>query len=148
MRRIACLAALIALTVPAQAQQQPPHAFLFGSWTGGIFPVPAHISAQACLAHPTVIFTQDVVLRATLTDFAYVQRQVESVRTGPITEFRFAHTEPPAADGLLGAITPPAPMGFGCASADDLIVQRVNDNQITFPGCADFPNPLVRCPSE
>jgi hypothetical protein len=26
-----------------------------------------------------------------------------------------------------------------------LTVRRDNENQITFPGCADFPYPLVRC---
>jgi hypothetical protein len=25
-------------------------------------------------------------------------------------------------------------------------VQRRSDNEISFPGCTDFPYPLVRCP--
>jgi hypothetical protein len=147
MRRIACLAALLALAAPAHAQQAP-HAFLFGAWTGGLFPAPAHVTARECLAHPTVIFTQDTVLRATLTDFAFVQRQVETVRVnGPSVEFRLVQAAQPAASGMLGTVAPPPAQGFGCESPDVLHVRRRGDNEISFPGCADFPNPLVRCPS-
>ena len=152
MRRIVCLTALFALAapllaIPVRAQQGPPHAFLFGAWTGGLFPAPAQLTALACLAHPTVIFTQDLVLRATLTDFAYIQRQVETVRgAGQGVEFRLiGATQPAAGAGLLGAAIP-AP-GFGCESPDALHVQCHSENEISFPGCADFPNPLIRCPS-
>ena len=37
--------------------------------------------------------------------------------------------------------------GFGCESPDVLHVERVKQNEISFPGCKDFPNPLVRCPA-
>src|SRR5574340_201466 len=57
---------------------QPPHAWLFGTWTGGLFPVPGILSPQACLSQPVVIFTRDVVLRATLTSELYIQRVIES----------------------------------------------------------------------
>ena len=143
-----------ALLVPgasssAQERGEPPHAWLFGSWTGGIFPVPAGaINAEACLATPVVIFTRDVVLRATLTDPVYLQREIETVRTSPQgAEFRFTGSaaSTPAAQALgMGAGQAP---GFGCESADVLHVLRRGENEISFPGCADFPNPLVRCPS-
>ena len=153
MRRFAILlTAILLLLAPAPpraraAPQLPPHAWLFGAWTGGLFPAPAQLTALACLAHPTVIFTQDLVLRATLTDFAYIQRQVETVRgAGQGVEFRLiGATQPAAGAGLLGAAIP-AP-GFGCESPDALHVQRHSENEISFPGCADFPNPLIRCPS-
>ena len=78
-------AALLLPALPAAAQQrgEPPHAWLFGSWTGGIFPVPSGtVSAESCLATPVVIFTRDVVLRATLTDPVYLQREIETVQIG------------------------------------------------------------------
>ena len=148
MRRSVVLAVLLALAAPARAQQGPPHAFLFGSWTGGIFPVGSHVTAEACLGHPTVIFTQDLVLRASLTEFAFAQRQVGTVRVaGQDIEFRFIPAPPPATEGLLGVIAPPGVAGFGCESPDTLHVERRGENEISFPGCADFPDPLVRCPS-
>ena len=135
---------------PAAAQATPPHAWLFGEWTGGLFPAPTNISAQACLASPTVIFTRDVVMRATLTEATYSQYVVETARTDTSgTTFRFA---PPnagqASNPLLGVVgAPPAPSGFGCPDPESLRVVRRTDNEIVFPDCADFPNPLVRCPS-
>jgi len=36
-------------------------------------------------------------------------------------------------------------VGFGCPSPDVLHVQRRGENEISFPGCNDFPYPLVRC---
>ena len=145
----ALLPGLLPAPARAQARGEPPHAWLFGSWTGGIFPVPAGaISAQACLATPVVIFTRDVVLRATLTDPVYLQREIETVRTSPQgAEFRFTAApgsgQAAQALGLAGQQAP----GFGCESADVLHVLRQGENEISFPGCADFPNPLVRCPS-
>jgi hypothetical protein len=125
---------------------QPPHAWLFGTWTGGLFPVPSNISAAACLGEPVVIFTRDVVMRATLTDVTYTQRVIATARTNPgVTDFQFAPTAAPQS-GLFGVVPAPA-VGFGCESPDVLHVQRRSENEITFPGCADFPNPLVRCPS-
>jgi hypothetical protein len=130
-----------------QAQSEPPHGWLFGSWTGGLFPAPSTITAATCLAQPVVVFTRDVVLRATLTDVTYIQRIVATARTNPgYTEFQFAPAQA-ATTGLFGTPAPAGNTGFGCESPDVLHVQRRSDNEITFPGCADFPNPLVRCPS-
>ena len=151
MRRIAWLAATLVLAalhaVPARAQSLPPHSWLFGSWTGGIFPPPSSISAQECLAMPVVIFTRDIVMRAVITDQFYAQRLVETARVTPEgAEFRFVEQAPPAGSpftlgGGGGAI------GFGCISPDVLRVQRRTENEISFPGCNDFPYPLVRCPA-
>lgn len=143
----ACLCAAVALAPtprPAAAQALPPHAWLFGSWTGGLFPVPDNVPARVCLEQPVVIFTRDVVLRATLTSSTYIQRVIETARTNPgVTEFRF---EPASASGgFLGMAGEPADLGFGCSDPNALHVQRRGDNEITFPGCADFPYPLVRC---
>jgi hypothetical protein len=154
MRRLdACLLAATLLatsSLTASAQQgQPPHAWLFGTWTGGLFPATSSMTAQACLATPVVIFTRDVVLRATLTEATYEQRVVETARTDPNgTEFRFA----PAANEapinpLLGVPDATQNRGFGCEDPNVLHVHRRGDNEISFPGCADFPNPLVRCPT-
>ena len=143
MRRLALLLALA--TVPPAQAQTAPHAWLFGSWTGGLFPVAGPPTAQSCLAHPTVIFSRDVVLRASLTDIAYDQRLIDTARTASgVTEFRFTPVAPPTG-GLLAA---PARTGFGCPDPNALRVQRRTDDEISFPGCADFPNPLVRCPSK
>ncbi len=128
-----------------------PHAWLFGSWTGGLFPAPSNISAQTCLGQPTVIFTRDAVLRASLTEVTYSQRVIETARTtAGITDFRFSPAVDPLAatsNGLLGLDPPKEAAGFGCETSDVLHVQRRGDNEIAFPGCADFPNPLIRCPA-
>ena len=127
----------------AQGANLPPHAWLFGTWTGGLFPAPTGMSNQACLSQPVVIFTRDLVLRATITDQMLTQREIETARTSPQgAEFRF--TASGGGSGLLGMGAGPA-IGFGCESPDALHVLRRGDNEITFPGCADFPNPLVRC---
>ncbi len=141
------LALLLSLPIPfapapAQAQAQAPHAWLFGTWTGGLFPPPQQMTAQACFSQPVVIFTRDLVLRATLTQQQLVQREIETARATPGgTEFRFAVGA--AAPQMFGGST--ARVGFGCNTTDDLFVQRRGENEITFPGCADFPYPLVRC---
>lgn len=135
---------------PARAQgAQPPHAWLFGTWTGGLFPTPTALSAEACLSQPVVIFTRDVVMRAVLTDQYYVQRLISTARaTSSGFELAFqpgsASTE---SNGLFGMSSPPPPVGFGCETSDVLHIQRRGENEIVFPGCADFPNPLIRCPS-
>lgn len=151
MRRaiLAAFAALLAVPapVPVLAQGsagggQPPHAWLFGTWTGGIFPVPSNLPPQACLSQPVVIFTRDLVMRATLTEQTLTQREIATARAVPSgMEFRFAglNVRPGAfVGGARGG-------GFGCSSPDLLTVQRRGENEIVFPGCADFPNPLVRC---
>lgn len=145
----AALALLAPFAAPVQAQQTAmPHAFLFGAWTGGLVPPPSTVTAQGCLAQPTVIFTRDVVMRATLTDVLYVQRAIETARgTGNGIDIRFVPqpgAQPaPGGLGLGGA----SGTGFGCAEADVLHVQRISANEISFPGCRDFPFPLVRCPA-
>ena len=82
---LAATLALFGAVLPAaQAQSggsaQPPHAYLFGTWTGGLFPVPANLSPQACLSQPVVIFTRDLVMRATLTEQTLIQREIETAR--------------------------------------------------------------------
>ena len=146
---LAC-AALPLVQAPAQAQapsQQPPHAWLFGTWSGGIFPAPSHLTAEACLSQPVVIFTRDLVLRATLVEQTLTQREIETVRATPTGfEFRFVGV-PPGLGGLLGAAATPQAVGFGCLDPNQLTIQRRGENEMSFPGCDDFPNPLVRCPT-
>ncbi len=149
MRRTALfvLTALTLLPAPAPAQGvpergQPPHAGLFGTWTGGLFPVPSTLSTQACLSQPVIIFTRDLVLRATLTEQVLTQREIETVRIeSGRDEFRFR----PFAQGPASLTAGTRRSGFGCESADELHVQRRGENEISFPNCADFPNPLIRC---
>jgi len=153
MRRVAiCLLALLscagALPTRAQSPGLPPHAWLFGTWIGGLYPPPVTLSAEQCLALPVVIFTRDVAMRAVLTDVIYAQRQIETVRaTATGAEFRFVAPVQPAAEGgtLFGPPGAAQAVGFGCETADVLHVQRQGENQISFPRCADFPYPLIRC---
>jgi len=148
MRRTALLLSALllsgaALPAAAQAPAQPPHAALFGTWTGGLFPVPSNLTPTACLSQPVVIFTRDLVLRATLVEQVLTQREIETARASPAgTEFRFAATA--VAPGLLGPGSAGA-TGFGCEDPNVLHVQRRGENEIAFPGCADFSYPLVRC---
>ena len=154
-RRLAALTLIVTAVVlplglapaPAAAQAAPPHAWLFGSWTGGLFPAPANLPASVCLQQPVVVFTREVVLRASITDQFYSQRLIETARTSAgATEFRFTPVATPSSNsGLLGLAGPQATIGFGCEDPNVLHVQRKSDNEISFPGCADFPNPLVRC---
>ena len=149
MRRIAvCLAVVLlaapALPVFAQAPAAlPPHAWLFGTWTGGIFPVSPGFSPQACFSQPVVIFTKDLVMRATITEQRLTEREIETARTTPTgMEFRFLGSGP--GPSMIGPGVAQL-AGFGCDSPDVLHVQRRGENEIAFPGCADFPNPLIRC---
>ena len=113
-----------------------------GTWTGGIFPVSSSLPPQTCLSQPVVIFTRDLVMRATLTEQTLTQREIQTARAIPGgMEFRLTSTGAAPSALVRGA----RGGGFGCASPDVLRVQRRGDNEITFPGCADFPNPLVRC---
>lgn len=143
MRRVAAatLAMMLALTSPiaAQAPAPPPHAWLFGAWIGGIFPPPVTLGAQECLAQPMVIFTRDVVMRAVMTSPTMVQRLVDTARaTSTGFEIRLVPATPVPPD-------PASAQGFGCPNPNVLPVQRRGDNEITFPGCTDFPYPLIRC---
>lgn len=136
MRRLAAaLALLLATTGPLLAQRPaaPPHAFLFGAWIGGIFPPAATLGAQECLAQPIVIFTRDSVLRAEMTSPDYAQRMIDTARATPTGyELRLFPSQDPAAS-------------FGCPDPNVLPVQRRGENEITFPGCTQFPFPLIRC---
>jgi hypothetical protein len=149
MRRttLLAIALLLGLTGPLTAQTPapargqapppagPPHAWLFGAWVGGIFPPPVTLSAQECLAQPMVIFTRDTVMRAVMTSPAYGQRLIDTARaTAAGFELRLVPSSAPAAD-----------TGFGCPDPNVLPVQRRGENEITFPGCTDFPFPLIRC---
>lgn len=149
--RILCTLALlagVACAVPAGAQQPPPppQNFLLGEWTGGLFPPPTVISADQCLAQPTVIFTRDTVMRASITDEFYSQHLVETVRgTGTGLVFRFSEASAPQTPSLTGLGADDS--GFGCDNPDELRVERMGPNQISFPNCKNFPFPLVRCPA-
>jgi hypothetical protein len=155
MRHVACcLLALLscagALPAQAQAPELPPHSWLFGAWVGGLYPPPAKLDAEECLALPVVIFTRDLVLRATITDLTYTQRQIETARaTATGAEFRLVAPVQPAAEGgtLFGPPGATPVVGFGCETANVLHVQRLDENQISFPHCADFPYRLIRCPA-
>ena len=146
MRRwILVAAAAMALGGSAGAQQQgePPHAWVFGSWTGGIYP-PGETSGPRCTAQPSVVFTRDVVLRASVFDVAYRQRIIETVAAGPdVLEFRFVPATPPG--GPMASRMPPD-LGFGCPNGPNTLrVERRGPNEIAFPNCTEFPSPLQRC---
>jgi hypothetical protein len=137
-----------ALAQQANAPPVAPHAWLYGAWTGGLFPAPLGLTAQICLAQPVVIFTRDVVLRGSIIEETYAQRLIETVRTDAVgLEFRFTSDHAPQTTSLLGLSAPPTAVGFGCPGPDTLNVQRRGENEIAFPGCADFPYPLIRCPA-
>jgi hypothetical protein len=145
MRRVVLLSLALLLAIPANlahAQAEPPHAWLFGTWTGGLFPVPSRMSSEACFSQPVVIFTRDVVMRATLTEQTLTQRVIVTARATPAgAEFRFASST--GMPRMFGGDV--ASVGFGCDTTDSLYVQRRGSDEISFPGCADFPYPLVRC---
>ncbi len=120
---VLALTSCLACAIPADAQQQQqqqqqPQTFLLGEWTGGLFPPPTVISADQCLAQPTVIFTRDTVMRASFTEEFYTQRLVETVRgTGNGVVFRFSaasSSQSPSLTGLGGDDS-----GFGCDSPDE-----------------------------
>ena len=143
-RATVCLAVLLAIPALAAAQSSrrapaqtrtagPPHAWLYGTWAGGLYPVLDGMLAQDCRM-PTVAFSQDVVGHTTLTGTTLASRVIETVRTSPAgAEFRFS---PDPAD----------PAGFGCKDVNELHVARENNDGISFPNCSAFPYPLKRCP--
>jgi hypothetical protein len=146
LKAVLCCLVLLLVSGGGTRAQQAPQAFLLGAWTGGLFPAPTVISARDCLAQPTVIFTRDVVMRASVTDVFYIQRLVETARgTGNGVEFRFSPAGGPATPGLTGFSQ--GDNGFGCGNPDVLHVQRISQNEIRFPDCKDFSFPLVRCPA-
>lgn len=151
MRRWAFLLALAAPlagavdNAGAQANRPPPpHEWVFGSWTGGIYPV-SEVDPAACFGAPVVIFTRDIVMRAAVLDTVYHQRAIETAAALPDggLEFRFS----PAAQlaRVFGGRLPPD-IGFGCGGSPDVLrVRRRGPDEIVFPDCADFPSPLKRC---
>ncbi len=153
MRLIAWLLLLLALALPACAQQRaaPPHAWRFGAWAGGLYPPPQRLSAQECLAQPTIILTRDAALRMSLADPTYAQRLIETVRaTRDGTAFRFVTTPaPPAtASGLFNLAPQRAgDIPFGCRDPNALQVQRRGKNEIRFADCPAFSYSLKRCQS-
>jgi len=135
MRRRALLVTMATLACPtllrAQGRQGPPHEWVFGSWTGGLYP-PNDWDSPACFGSPTVIFTRDLVMRATSLDTAYRQRTIETVALQPL-------------QGPLGARMPPD-AGFGCGGNPNMLrVERRGPDEIVFPGCNEFSSPLRRC---
>lgn len=126
---------------PASARAAVPHEWLFGSWTGGIYP-PGETEGARCLAQPTVIFTREVVMRTGILDPAYRQRFIETVATRPgATTFRFIPAAP--AGSRLSA-----EVGFGCADGPDALeVEQLGPDEIAFPNCREMPSPLRRCGS-
>lgn len=148
MRNLACCLMLMTpLLATGAAAQQPnaPHAWLYGSWTGGIFPA-GETEGARCLAQPSVIITRDIVLRAGLLDPTYRQRLIETVATRPDgATFRFSPAAPP---GGPVAVRMPPDIGFGCPGGiDTLEVQSLGPNEIAFPECREMPFPLRRCGS-
>lgn len=142
MRIATALLALLLVTGPA-APQTEPHAFLFGTWVGGVFPPPAQVPAQ-CPA-PTLIVTRDVVMRGTLLDVAYRQRLIAGVQAVPGGNGVVIRFVPQGTGGPLLGGPGAADTGFGCGDPNTLRVQRRPDGTIIFPGCRDFPAPAARC---
>lgn len=123
---------------PPPAPPGPPHAWLFGAWSGGIFPA-TETQGPACFGATTVIFLPDVVMRATSLEVSFRQRAVETVAlTADGVEFRLVPFGPQAR-GV-------PEIGFGCGDNPDVLrVARRGPDEIAFPGCNDFPSPLKRC---
>ena len=104
---------------------------MFGSWAGGLYPVGSTQVEQACRAGPSLVVRGDGMRRYPLVG-APEDRVVATVR--PVqggVDITFAP--------LAGAA------GFGCESPDVLHVHRNGPDEITFPGCAAYPEPLVKC---
>jgi hypothetical protein len=135
------LLAAPALIRPAPAQQPaagPPHEWLFGPWTGGIFPA-TDTEGPACFGNVTVIFMPDIVMRASSLEMTFRQRAVETVAlTADGVEFRLVP---------FGGATRGVPeIGFGCGDNPDLLrVSRRGADEIVFTNCVEFPSPLKRC---
>lgn len=130
-----------ATTPPAAGSSAVPHEWLFGSWTGGLYP-PGDTEGPRCFAQPTVIFTREVVMRSGILDPAYRQRFLETAATRPgATSFRFIPAAP------SGSRLPPE-IGFGCPGGPDTLeVEQVGPDEIVFPNCREMPSPLRRCGS-
>ncbi|EFH10829.1 hypothetical protein ACFFMP_03350 [Pseudoroseomonas cervicalis] len=126
---------------PSEAQSpEPPHAWAFGSWTGGYFPA-ADTQGPRCTGQPSVIITRDVVMRSNPLDVPYRQRMIETATAQPNgLLIRLTPVTPP------GARNVPPGVGFGCDGDPNLLrIERRGDGEIVFPNCAEFPAPLKRC---
>ena len=139
-RRTLILAPLLAAPAIAAAQPRPgpPHDWLFGAWTGGLFP-PVDTEGAACFGQPVLVVLRDAVMRVSSLDFAYRQRLIETVAATPDgVEIRLVAV-PPQARAL-------PEIGFGCASDPDLLrVSRRGADEIALPGCIEFPALMRRC---
>ena len=144
-RLLAAPAALLAAPAVARAQtrQGPPHEWIFGAWTGGVFP-PLDTEGPGCFGAAIVIFTRDIVMRATSLEIPYRQRLIETVAQTPDgLEFRLIPL--PVPGGPLAAARIPE-AGFGCDGNPNLLrVVRRGADEIAFPGCIEFPAVLRRC---
>lgn len=141
---IGVLLAATVLPPSVTAQGMPPHAWLFGTWAGGILPAPPGMNARECEDSATFVVTRDAVIHSTLTHPEAIENLIASVRgTTDGTIFALAPTEtkPQPVAGLADDL------GFGCPQPDILRVVRVGLNEIRFPDCTGFPSPLVRCPA-
>ncbi|GAB0112703.1 hypothetical protein [Acidisoma sp. C75] len=128
--------------IPGRAQGAPPHAWLFGTWAGGILPAPAHMTLAECTAHATFAVSQDVVMHSTLMHPAPIQNLIVSVRGTPDGTI-FLLAPPNEKPAVIGGV--PEDLGFGCPQPNVLRVVRTGPNEIRFPDCTGFPSPLVRC---
>jgi hypothetical protein len=120
----------------AQPRQGPPHEWMFGSWTGGIFPA-VETEGPGCFGNVTLIVTRDVIMRVSSLDLAYRQRAIETVAITPTgLEFRLVP---------LGGRVPPE-VGFGCDGNPNLLrVTRNGPDEVLMTGCIEFPSTLRRC---
>ncbi len=117
----------------APAPKGPPHAWLFGAWTGGLFPVLDGKLAEDCRTQSTVHFSRDLVSHSDLLGNT-VEQTVVTARTTPTgAEFHF----------VPGGAT--AANGFGCEDPGVLHVARETNDKISFPRCVAYPYPLERC---
>ena len=139
------LALGLGLTPGAAQAPQPPHAWIFGSWTGGFFPA-TETSGPDCAGQPSVIFTRDVVMRSSPLEVPYRQRMIETASAQPDgLTIRLASLVPP---GDPRARSVPANFGFGCDGDPNLLrIERRGPDEIAFPNCSEFPAPLKRCVS-
>lgn len=120
----------------AQPRQGPPHEWMFGSWTGGIFPA-VDTEGPGCFGNVALVVMRDLIMRVSSLDYAYRQRAIESVALTP--------------DGLEFRLIPiagrPMPeIGFGCDGNPNLLrVTRRGPDEVMLPGCVEFPGALRRC---
>lgn len=128
--------ALAQPAAPPAPRQGPPHEWMFGSWTGGIFPA-VDTEGPGCFGNVALIVMRDLVMRVSSLDYAYRQRAIETVALTPNgLEFR-----------LIPVAGRPQPeIGFGCDGNPDLLrVTRRGPDEVVLPGCVEFSGTLRRC---